>query len=166
MIQTDELIFSDEVYRACARNACGRYGTSWACPPAAGEPAEQESFCRSFPSALFFSTCSPLEDSFDIYGMARARDAHTRLTNEIAEFYAIPLNRVLGAQACRLCKDCTYPNAPCRRPKEMTRTVESYGIDVVALCEQTGLSYYNGENTVTYFSLLLFDKYEKTRRLK
>jgi len=149
--------FRMETRKACERNACGRYGVSWACPPAVGSLEEQTAYCKSFSSALFFSTCHGLEDSFDLEGMDRAREAHTRLTDEIAAYYRVERRRVLGAEACSECKKCTYPHAPCRRPDRMRRTVESYGIDVVSLCGRTGLKYCNGENTVTYFSLLLLE---------
>lgn len=157
VVSTDLLPFTEETLRACARNACGRYNTSWACPPASGKAEEMKKFCLSFPSALLFSTCGSLEDSFDVEGMNAARSAHTRLTDEIAKFYGIPPNCVFGAEACALCRKCTYPNAPCRFPARMKRTVESLGIDVVSLSVSAGLKYCNGANTVTYFSLLLSD---------
>ena len=161
IISTTALPFTEETVRACARNACGRYNASWACPPAVGELEEMKRFCLSFPSALLFSSCCGLEDSFDLEGMDAARSAHTRLTDEIAKFYQIPPSRVFGAEACTLCKECTYPHAPCRFPEQKRRTVESLGIDVVRLSDMAGLKYCNGANTVTYFSLLLLNRDEK-----
>ena len=73
VVSTDLLPFTEETLRACARNACGRYNTSWACPPASEKAEEMKKFCLSFPSALLFSTCGSLEDSFDIEGMNAAR---------------------------------------------------------------------------------------------
>lgn len=157
-MSTRLLPFTEETRCACARNACGRYNTSWACPPASGGIEEMKSFCLSFPSALLFSTCGSLEDSFDIEGMSAARSAHTRLTDEIATLYGIPPNRVFGAEACTLCRKCTYPDAPCRFPARMKRTVESLGIDVLSLSASAGLKYCNGSNTVTYFSMLLLER--------
>ena len=61
-----------------------------------------------------------------------------------------------GAGSCSLCEKCTYPDAPCRHPKKARRSLEACGIDVVALSKVVGLHYINGENTVTYFSILYY----------
>ncbi|MDE5896766.1 MAG: DUF2284 domain-containing protein, partial [Clostridia bacterium] len=153
IIDTEILPFSEETVRACARNACGRYNTNWSCPPAAGKLEDQIKFCRSFPSALLFSSCYPLVDGFDLDGMDRARTAHTYLTDEVAAFYKVPPWRVFGAESCSVCLKCTYPHAPCRFPNQKRRTVESLGIDVVSLCDLVGFKYCNRANTETYFSM-------------
>ncbi len=158
VIETDRIVFSEDTVKACARNACGCYGTIWSCPPAVGKLSYLEKKIRAYPYVFFFSTCHELEDSFDLEGMDSARQEHTRLTEEIAEHFSVPHDCVLGAEACNICKQCTYPSAPCRFPERQRRTVESHGIDVVVLCERTGLKYCNGQNTVTYFSLLFLEK--------
>ena len=33
---TGEIPFSSAVTEACRRNVCGRYGTTWTCPPGVG----------------------------------------------------------------------------------------------------------------------------------
>lgn len=62
----------------------------------------------------------------------------------------------LGAGGCRLCKKCTYPNEPCRRPEEAIVSAEAYGIDVMKLMRDNQLKYNNGPNTVTYIGGMLY----------
>ena len=55
-----------------------------------------------------------------------------------------------------ICKKCAYPDAPCRHPEKMFPCIESYGILVTDLAEKYGISFMNGANVVTWFSLLLY----------
>jgi predicted metal-binding protein len=63
---------------------------------------------------------------------------------------------LLGAGSCSLCEECTYPDAPCRFPEQARRSMEACGIDVVTLSKENNIRYFNGANTVTYFSVLLY----------
>ena len=61
----------------------------------------------------------------------------------------------LGAGCCTRCKDCTYPDAPCRFPEKMVSSMEAYGMLVLEICKANGLSYYYGADTMTYTSCFL-----------
>ena len=66
-------------------------------------------------------------------------------------------HELAGAGSCTLCGDsCTYPKSPCRYPKRARRSMEACGMDVAALAKDCGINYINGENTVTYFSVLFW----------
>lgn len=54
-------------------------------------------------------------------------------------------------------KKCTYPTAPCRFPEKARSSAYANGISVVDLAKQLGINYKNGNNTVTYFSVVLYD---------
>lgn len=206
----EEIPFAAVVRAACEANLCGRYGTCWTCPPGVGEWEALRDEYRRFERALVFSTCHPLEDSFDFEGMQEGRLAHDRLDEAILALMAgaadsaadsaeeagkagitdtadMPPhapdatnatnatnatgatgttgkareNRaarfvLLGAGGCSLCEKCSYPDAPCRHPDKARRSMEACGIDVVSLSRNLGLRYMNGENTVTYFSVLFY----------
>ncbi|MBQ9780140.1 MAG: DUF2284 domain-containing protein [Clostridia bacterium] len=153
-----DLPFSAEVRSMCEVNRCGKYGTSWSCPPGCGEwETLRDEFCAC-KSAFVFTTCHILEDSFDIEGMQTAAEDHQKLDNAIAEALSRTDLRYihLGMGTCILCKTCTYPDAPCRHPDKMRRPPEACGIDVCAMSKAIGIRYMNGPDTVTYFSILLF----------
>ena len=154
-VQPSEIPFREYVVEACARNQCGMYGKTWQCPPGVGDMKTLKTKCLAYSNAIVFTTCHALEDSFDIEGMEQGRIEHEKITDEILELFQGE-KRVLSAEGCRLCEKCTYPNAPCRFPERARSSVEANGISVVELAKQCGINYKNGNNTVTYFSVIFY----------
>jgi len=154
VIPTASIEFSPELYKTCATNVCGNYNKSWSCPPAVGTLETQREKIRSFASAFVFTTKSELEDSFDYEGMVRAKEQHDKLTVEMRNRFI--RNPVYGAGSCSICKTCAYPQ-PCRFPDRKISSIEAAGINVTELSRIGGIRYNNGQNTVTYFSMILFD---------
>ena len=156
---TGAIPFSPAVVEACARNACGKYGKSWTCPPGVGTLEELERRIRAYPRALLISFKYDLEDSFDYEGMQeghrRAKAAFASIVDDMRtaeeRFYA------LGNEGCGLCESCTYPDAPCRFPDRASPSIEACGINVMQLAKEVGMRYNNGPNTVTYFCMILFE---------
>ena len=152
-----EFVFSEELAGYCKQNTCGQYGSFWTCPPGAGEVSELRKKILSYNTAFVFTYCGQLQHGFEPEGWDKARKEAKNILRELSgrlreagEEYT-----ALGCGSCELCEKCTYPSAPCRRPAEAAVSVEACGIDVSALAEKAGLRYNNGENTVTYFCILL-----------
>lgn len=152
--ETFRLVFSPELYKACEANICGNYNKCWTCPPAVGTLEEQREKILRWKYALVFTTTFDLEDSFDIEGMKKAREIHNGLTADLRERFSV--NPVYGAGGCSVCDVCVYPE-PCRFPERAVSAIEAAGIDVTALSHAARLKYNNGPNTVTYFSMILFN---------
>ena len=156
------LNFSPELLKACESNTCGNYNKCWTCPPAIGSMEEQKKKITAFSSAFVFTTKFDLEDSFDYEGMMAAKDHHNRLTSEMHEQFG-KTNPVYGAGACKICAadnaaaTCAYPE-PCRFPEKAYSAVEAAGINVTELSRAGHIHYNNGPNTITYFSMILFDE--------
>ncbi|MDR0455353.1 MAG: DUF2284 domain-containing protein [Treponema sp.] len=155
VIPTAAITFSPELLKACAANTCGKYNHCWTCPPAVAGWEEQKKNILSFSSALVFTTKSHLDDSFDYEGMMRAKDYHDQLTAEMHAQFGTT-NPVFGAGGCTICEHCAWPE-PCRFPQKIFPAIEAAGINVTELSQAAGLRYNNGENTVTYFSMILFN---------
>ena len=160
VIPTNALSFSPELLKACESNVCGMYNKSWTCPPAIGPMEKQREKIVALNSAFVFTTKADLDDSFDYEGMMRAKDSHDKLTAEMHERFGIT-NPVFGAGGCKVCgkllgETCAYPG-PCRFPDKIYSSIEAAGIDVTELSRAGGLRYNNGENTITYFSMILFN---------
>jgi predicted metal-binding protein len=66
-------------------------------------------------------------------------------------------NPVFGAGGCTICEACAYPDL-CRFPDKAYSSIEAAGIDVTELSRAGGVRYNNGINTVTYFSMILFNE--------
>jgi len=158
LIDTKDIIFRAEFLDKCKMNYCGRYNRSWSCPPAIGDIGALDEKVLSYPKAVLFQTISLLEDNYDVDGM----DAALRNMSKIALKLNIMLNEkkadfmILSASTCQICDKCTYPENPCRHPDLLQIPMEALGIDVGDLSGKYNLKYYNGSNTVTYFSLCCF----------
>lgn len=154
---TDELPFSERVRYVC-RTQCPMYGKSWACPPAVGPVADCMQRCRSYPEGLLISTVAEVEDVTNLELTLATRAGHEAVTRQAQRLVRAQAQEVcvLSTEACTYCERCTYPDAPCRFPEKMFPCVESHGILVSTLAERLGLSYENGANTVTWFSVLLY----------
>ena len=161
VIPTAEIVFSPDLIQACEANVCGNYNKCWTCPPAIGSIETQKEKITGYDSALVFTTKSDLEDSFDYEGMMKAEERHKKFTAEMHEKFG-RTNLVYGAGSCTVCRasgaagTCAYP-APCRFPEKIYPSIEAAGINVTELSRAGGLHYNNGENTVTYFSMILFN---------
>lgn len=169
VVPTAAICFSPDVLKACEANICGKYNACWTCPPAIESQEIQKEKIISYSSAFVFTTISSLDDSFDYEGMIKAKERHNNITASMHEKFG-KTNLVFGAGACEICgglkyagfqsgalvpEPCAYPE-PCRFPDKIFPSIEAAGIDVSALSRAGGLRYNNGENTITYFSMLLF----------
>ena len=155
VIPTTALDFSHELLNTCTSNVCGKYNACWTCPPAAPVLEVQIKNILSFTSAFVFTTKGILDDSFDYEGMTKAKEQHDRLTAEMHDRFGTS-NPVFGAGGCTICQSCAYP-APCRFPDKIYTSLEAAGINVTELSRAAGIRYNNGEHTVTYFSMILFN---------
>ena len=155
VIATGDINFYPELLKACESNACGKYNKSWTCPPAIEPLEKQKEKITAFPRAFVFTTKFDLEDSFDYEGMVKAMECHRRLTDEMHERFA-KTNPVFGAGSCKTCETCAYPE-PCKFPEKIYPSVEAAGINVTELSRAGGIHYNNGPNTITYFSMILFN---------
>ena len=151
-LNTEDVEFSEEVVAACRANYCGNYNKSWRCPPNVGTLDELKAKYTQYLQAFVFTTKHAIEDSFDIEGMFEARVEHDKVEDLIRP--VLPAgSQVLGAGRCNVCKKCAFPE-PCRFPEKAKTSVEACGINVVSLAKTAKINYTNGENTVTYFTLV------------
>ena len=158
LLPTEKILFSEEVRALCRDNVCGRYGTSWACPPAVGTVEECRARCLAYPNILVFSAKYDLEDSFDFEGMQAGMRAFKTVCTRLDETAQKHLSRfmLLSNESCGRCEKCTYPDAPCRFPDQLYPAIEGHGILVNLLAARAGIRYINGPDTVTYFGGLFF----------
>jgi len=165
-----EIRFCREFRKACEQNACGKYDSNWACPPAVGSFTELKAKACQYKQGLLIQTVHRIRSSFDWKGMVAGGKVHGKVFREILDKVKnqhklkdiLPLN----AGPCQFCRKCTYlENEPCKFPEEAFASVEAYGIDVINLEKACNIPYYNGKNTVSYVGLILFNT-EGDRRSK
>lgn len=160
VIPQDKIVLSSSFRDICATNQCGSYGHCWMCPPDIGEIEPLMEQVRSFPSGLLYQSIFALEDSYDFEGMFEAAAKHAQLSQQVQQAVKPLLQEKflhLSCGGCRLCETCAKRQGdPCRRPEDALASMEGYGIDVYNTCKDTPLQYINGQDTVTYFGIVLF----------
>ena len=158
-MKSTDVIFLEEVRDLCKQNKCGMYGSSWACPPAVGSIEECRAQCLAYERAFMFTTATKVESRYDVKGWIHAREEHEKLTDRVADIFrsCCTGSLLLSTEGCLLCKACTYPNAPCRFPNRMYPATEGYGILVLQTAKACNIKYNNGVDTITYFSMVLFN---------
>lgn len=143
----------------CKSNGCGMYGRCWMCPPDIGEIEPMMAEVRKYSHGLLYQTIADIEDSFDIEGMQEAGKRHILVSQRLEAFLMLQLEKHLhlSCGGCRVCERCAkLDGLPCRDPERAMSSMEAYGIDVYQTCKPTDLKYINGQNTVTYFGIVLF----------
>ena len=83
----------------------------------------------------------------------KLHDGQVKLNEELHKKYSDIL--ALGGAGCKLCAECTYPDAPCRFPEKRMSGMEAYGLVVSDVCMKNGLKYYYGPDTVTFSGMFL-----------
>ncbi len=159
-ITADQIVMSADFRKICEENGCGMFGRCWMCPPHIGNIDELMAQVRSFPKAMLYQSIREIEDSFDIEGMFEAGYKHAQLSQKIhQQVMADDSIEILhlSCGGCRLCETCAKASdEPCRFPDKALPSLEGYGIDVYHTCKDTPLNYINGQNTVTYFGMVLY----------
>lgn len=150
----------DAVFRdICVSNACGNYGKCYMCPPGVGEIGAMMSEVRTFANAVLYQTIHALEDSFDYEGMVAAGSQHAAVSQALEQWLrAVYPGRYLhlSAGGCKVCDVCAKrAEQPCRYPELAMPSMESYGVNVYLTAQRAGLNYINGQDTVTYFGMVL-----------
>lgn len=156
-IRSDELTFSERVRTVC-KQECPMYGSTWACPPAVGSVEDCRARCLSFPNALMITSVAEVSDIANLEETLSTRTPHEELTHQTAallEACGASETYVLSTEACAICEQCAWPDAPCRHPDRMYPCVESHGIVVTEIAEQYGIDFLAG-NIVVWFSLLFY----------
>ena len=148
-----------EVREMCRTGNCGAYGKKWSCPPACGSLEECGERLNRYSRGILVQTVGQLEDSLDYETMMETEAEHKehflKMEKMLREIY--PHLLAIGAGGCTKCRECTYPDAPCRFPEQAHASMEAYGMLVLQVCKANGLTYYYGPNTIAYTSMYLLE---------
>jgi predicted metal-binding protein len=158
-VAQSQIVLSASFRAICETNQCGGYGRCWMCPPFIGEIEPLMDRVRSFSGGLLYQTIATIEDSFDIEGMFEAGRVHAQVSQRIQSAVQPLIDTEflhLSCGGCHLCDVCAKrSDQPCRHPDQALTSLEGYGVDVYNTTSSTDLKYINGQNTVTYFGMIL-----------
>ncbi|MEY8000551.1 DUF2284 domain-containing protein [Clostridium sp. Mt-5] len=163
MVDTSKIKFSTEYRNACESNVCGMYDTNWMGPPAVGPIEELIDKARQYRQGILIQTVHELSDLYDTKAVEEAEKSHNevfgRIVQKVKNEYGFKDTLPLSVGCCKICKRCAYLDGEkCRNPDKTFSSLEAYGINVMELEESCGMSYYNGENSISYVGLILFNE--------
>ena len=163
IVATASIQFHEDFRKACEKNFCRRYDTSWMGPPAIGPITELMKKAAQFQQGMLFQTEHAVASNFDMKGMLEAAKVHEKvfraLHDKIRQKFPGEEILPLNAGCCNICPKCGYlTQEPCRHPDQAVSSVEAYGINVIALQKSAGLPHYKGKESVIYVGLILFNK--------
>jgi predicted metal-binding protein len=156
-LNMESVVFMPEIREMCSADRCRMYNKCWTCPPACGSVEDAAAKAAEYTYGIIVQTTGEMEDEFDYETMQETEHVHRRnftaLTETLRSVY--PDLLPMGAGGCRICEQCTYPDAPCRFPDKAVSSMEAYGLWVSKVCELSGIPYYYGKLTLTYTSCFL-----------
>lgn len=158
-LNTASLRFLPEVRDMCAADRCHNYGRCWTCPPHCGTLEEISNRAAGFHRGILVQSTGNMEDDFDVECMMETerlqKERFHALAERVRQVYPNCLPMASGA--CTVCGKCSCPDAPCRFPERAIPSMEAYGLVVSEVCQNSGLPYYYGPQTITYTSCVLID---------
>ena len=161
IISQQQIVLSAEFRKICETNGCGNYGRCWMCPPDTGDIETAMAQVRRYPWGLLYQTIGAIEDSFDIEGMSERAREHAQVSQRVQQAVKPLLQKPflhLSCGGCRLCETCARRDGqPCRHPGKALASLEGSGVDVYTTTRDTSLKYINGQNTVTFFGMVLWE---------
>lgn len=160
----EEIIFSDRVWAICKQD-CERYGHCWTCPPYCGTIEHWISDAQRYRHFCLFSTVTETADAWDKEANLRVKRRHDDLTLQIRDELKKSFTdfKVLST-GCTECEVCTCPGEPCRHPDRRLYSMESHGIIVMEMLDKIGICSSYSNDTVVYFSMILYDEREDDDR--
>lgn len=159
VIHRDQIVTSAAFRESC--KSCWNYGKCWMCPPDAGEIEDLIARIDDFTWGLWYQTYGEIEDSFDYEGMMELGKLHKQTSVRLQAAAKETLGTgilCLSGGGCGACERCAkIDGLPCRAPDRAVASLSAYGVDVSRTTRTTELKYNNGQNTVTYFGVVLFN---------
>ncbi len=154
-----KLQFLPEVREMCAVDRCHSYNRTWNCPPGAGTLEELREKCSSYQYGILAQVIGHREDEFDFEAIKDTSAKYEECFSKLAKALRRQLTDLLpmGHSACRRCKECTYPDAPCRFPDELAPPMEACGLLVSQVCKDNDIPYYYGKDSISFTSCILFN---------
>lgn len=159
IIDVADIELDSEFRKACEANYCGHYNKNWTCPPKVGKIDDLIEEVKTYRKAVVFQTVGKISDSYDFEGMEDVVNEHEKVVRKIFSYCKSNYKDflVLSVGGCKYCKRCQLlDDKPCISEENAIASLEAYGIYVTSLASKSGMKYINGQNTVTYFGMILF----------
>jgi len=159
LLSADEVVTSADLAASCNPQACRKYGSCWTCPPGAGTYEELLGDISSRRAGVVVQT---VRDGVDFYEdwdvLEELRTLHNGRLDELARMMRPEFEDVLvfSTGGCDLCDECSYPDAPCKRPDARRESLSAHGVAVGATCQNAGLDYSFQNGRIRFVGMILY----------
>lgn len=146
-----------EVRDMCAADKCQSYDRNWCCPPAVGPVEKWQEVFDQGEQFIVAQTIVDKEDDFDFEAIMEGGKLNRERFQQVAEKIqeaGLPA-KVFSSGTCMNCKECTYPDAPCRFPDKQQVSVEAAGLIVSELCTLADIPYNYGTYQMAFTGAVL-----------
>ncbi len=161
VIPVSQLVFVPEYRKYCEENACGNYGSNYACPPYCGTVENMRDRVREYDQALVVRTNYVVKNAMDGNEIKPLKREHNQRTRRLVE-------KIRGQQVtdrgvailagpcdiCGVCKICR--GEPCPMEQERFSCLSAYCIDVCELSKAAGMEISWDMDKVHLYSVYLF----------
>ncbi len=161
IIPVSSVVVDQRVRLKCLIPLCDKYNRHLMCPPNLPPVEEFRRSLKKYSKALFvqlsFEKAGKVSNAeIKRYGLLLHQIIH-RL--ELKTFLlGYPLAAGLIGGSCKLCRKCTGPAGPCRRPLMARPSMEGMGIDVIRTAKRIGLPFdFSSKNRLCWDGLLLIN---------
>lgn len=147
----------------CAENLCGEYGKTWGCPPGVGSGEECLHILKRFSGAAIIIKKFDNVDVANTAFLAKICDEHQSVCRKFGimlrkEGYdALPLSD----GGCKYCKECSYPDEPCRFPEERVTSISCYGILMDEYMKSQNIDFEFRKDAVALYGLIFYNEPDK-----
>lgn len=159
-LDMQSLTFYTDTLQYCEQNLCGKYGSNWSCPPHSTTPQEMEALKDNFEAGVIVQTRGLLEYEDDAEGIDLVRNTHNRAFYPFVDKMRSLYGKVtaMSSGGCRVCKECSFPDEPCRYPEKKISSVSAYGVHVDEICEASGIDYeyHRDDRQLSFIGVILF----------
>jgi len=144
----------------CLENKCGNYGNNYMCPPHIGALNEVKPKLKKFHQGILFQYSQPVDARNDTRGVTRIKvDFHNKILQleDCLKKDGIKDAWGLIGSSCALCDVCKARTAsPCSYPDKARTSLESLGVNVVALLDRFGLDSAFHPDMITWTGCILY----------
>ena len=144
----------------CLENKCGNYGNNYMCPPYVGSLEEITDRFTMFRYGVLLQYSQLMDVENDEEGVKNAKITFHNKILRLEEFLRSeriePVWGMIGG-SCRLCEVCQAKiDKPCPFPDRARASLESLGVDVLALLDRLGLDSRFHHDRIIWTGCLLF----------
>lgn len=159
-IDTADIVTREELANSCSPRTCPRYASCWSCPPGAGTLEQRQAHFDGKSGGVIVQTKQEGVDFYEDFDvLEKLHRTHNSNLDKLTHLMRQEYDGVteFSTGGCGQCDTCTYPDEPCRKPREQRLSISAHGIDVDATCKNAQMEYSFENGTIRFIGIVLHE---------